>query len=215
MSMSHEAKIDLLALFATPVAVTRLAQAEATCASLRQTILAREQSHPSTDHSNLGGWQSTWDFEQWCGPAGIHLLDFARAMATRLTVKRDGQPAQVTWRANAWANINRHGHGNEFHTHPGAFWSGVFYIDDGTQAGNRSPSDLGGEFEVQDPRGVAPAMYRPDLVPAVPGGNAMGASETINPTAGTVIMFPSWLSHAVRPYRGSGTRISVAFNFSA
>ncbi len=213
MSANHEAKVDLLALFATPIAVTRLPDAAATCAALRQTILDRERSHPSTAHSNLGGWQSTWDFESWCGPAGQHLLEFVRAMATRLTAKRDGQPVKLTWRTNAWANINRHGHGNEFHTHPGAFWSGVFYVDDGSHPGD-DPSGLGGEFEIQDPRGVAPAMYRPDLVPAVPGGNAMGASETINPTAGTVIMFPSWLSHAVRPYRGGGIRISIAINLS-
>ena len=215
MSTSHEAKIELLALFATPVAVTRLPDADTTCAALRQTILAREKSHPGTTHSNLGGWQSTWDFEHWCGPAGQHLLSFARAMATRLTTKRDGQPANVTWRSNAWANVNRHGHGNEFHTHPGAFWSGVFYVDAGDQADDGSAAKVGGELEIQDPRGIAPAMYRPDLVPAVPGGNAMGASETINPTAGTVIMFPSWLSHAVRPYGGGGVRISIAFNFSA
>ena len=30
-----------------------------------------------------------------------------------------------------WANINRKGEGNAFHSHPGAFWSGVYYVDDG------------------------------------------------------------------------------------
>ncbi len=218
MSSSREAKIDLLALFATPVAVTRLPDAAALNEPLRQTILDREQAQPSTAHSNLGGWQSSWDFEQWGGPAGHSLLAFAKAMASRLTARRDGGPVDLTWRANAWANINRHGHGNEFHTHPGAFWSGVYYVDDGGWQADAAPAaaagELGGELEVQDPRGVAPAMYRPDLVPAVPGGNAIGASETVNPSAGMVIMFPSWLSHAVRPYRGGGTRISIAFNLS-
>jgi hypothetical protein len=57
-------------------------------------------------------------------------------------------------------------------------------------------------------------MYRPEIVPAVPGGAAMGASEMIQPVAGTVMMFPSWVSHAVRPYTGSGTRISIAINLS-
>jgi hypothetical protein len=27
------------------------------------------------------------------------------------------------------------------------------------------------------------------------------------------VLFPSWLLHAVRPYRGDRERISVAFNF--
>jgi hypothetical protein len=28
-------------------------------------------------------------------------------------------------------------------------------------------------------------------------------------------MFPSWLQHAVRPFHGSGTRISIAINLIA
>ena len=49
----------------------------------------------------------------------------------------------------------------------------------------RSVSALGGQLEFQDPRGVAPAMFRPDLVPNVPGGASCGASETISPATGT------------------------------
>jgi len=29
-----------------------------------------------------------------------------------------------------------------------------------------------------------------------------------------LVAFPSWLQHAVRPYRGTGTRISIAINLS-
>jgi hypothetical protein len=29
-----------------------------------------------------------------------------------------------------------------------------------------------------------------------------------------LIVFPSWLSHGVRPYRGNGERVSIAINFS-
>jgi hypothetical protein len=29
-----------------------------------------------------------------------------------------------------------------------------------------------------------------------------------------LVMFPSWLQHSVRPYLGSGTRISIAVNVS-
>ena len=57
-------------------------------------------------------------------------------------------------------------------------------------------------------------MFRPDLVPNVPGGPSFGASEMISPAAGTMVMFPSWVSHAVRPYTGDGVRISIAINLS-
>ena len=115
------------------------------------------------------------------------------------------------WRLNAWANINRAGHGNEFHTHPGCYWSGTYYVDDG---GIGADPSLGGEFEMQDPRGVAPAMYAPLLCFATPGGRSAGASELIRPRAGLLVLFPAWLSHGVRPYRGDRMRISIAFNLS-
>ncbi len=205
------AKIDIRSLFATPVAVVRVPDHETVNAKLRASILAYEESTPSNDHSNLGGWQSSWDLDAWGGDTAKYLLTFARQLADKLTVDRVGKPAHVDWRMNAWANINRSGHGNEFHTHPGCVWSGTYYVDDG---GIGDDPSLGGEFEIQDPRGIAPAMYRPDLAPAVPGGLSIGASEVISPAAGNMIMFPSWLSHAVRPYTGNGTRISIAFNLS-
>ena len=33
------------------------------------------------------------------------------------------------------------------------------------------------------------------------------------PKAGTVVMFPAWLWHEVRPNESNDTRISVSFNF--
>jgi hypothetical protein len=72
-----------------------------------------------------------------------------------------------------WANINRSGHGNEFHSHPGAFWSGVYYVDDG---GIDADPSLGGELEFMDPRGPLPAMNAPHLGYAMPGGLTAGAN---------------------------------------
>lgn len=204
-------KAEVRSYFATPVVVASLADAERINAALKEVILAREQADVGVQHSNLGGWQSSWDFESWGGPAAVELLDAGRALATRMTVDRAGRAVRIAWKTNAWANINRRGHGNEFHTHPGCYWSGTYYVDDGGIGGDRS---LGGEFEMQDPRGVAPAMYAPHLSFAVPGGQSVGASELIYPKAGQFVLFPSWLAHAVRPYRGDQARISIAFNFS-
>jgi len=205
------AKIDLRSLFPTPVAIVQLPGFADVNARLRASILEYETATPSNDHSNLGGWQSSWDLGAWGGEAAEFVLAFARQLANRLTSTRYGQPANVEWRMNAWANINRSGHGNEFHTHPGCYWSGTYYVDDG---GIGADPSLGGEFEIHDPRGIAPAMYRPELAPAAPGCLSVGASEVISPAAGNMVMFPSWLSHAVRPYTGNGTRISIAFNLS-
>ena len=206
-----ELKADILKLFSTPVVMAHLPEAETVNAALKETILARAEGDPGTQHSNLGGWQSTWDMETWGGEALQQVLKAARSLANSMTVTREGQPAKARWRINCWANVNRSGEANEFHTHPGAFWSGSYYVDDG---GIGEDPKLGGAFEVQDPRGVAPAMYAPNLTFAGPGGPSLGASYTLHPRSGMMILFPSWLQHAVRPYRGREMRISIAFNLS-
>jgi uncharacterized protein (TIGR02466 family) len=203
--------VEIRSYFATPVAVVALPDAAVLNPELERVILARASRDQGVQHSNLGGWQSSWDFEEWGGAPARRLLDAARDVATRLTSDRAGDPVRIAWKTNAWANVNRKGHGNEFHTHPGAYWSGTYYVDDGGIAADHA---LGGAFEIQDPRGVAPAMYAPLLGFAVPGGQSAGASELIFPQSGQFVLFPSWLQHGVRPYLGDRTRISVAFNFS-
>jgi uncharacterized protein (TIGR02466 family) len=201
---------EIRSYFATPVVLATLPDAAELNAELKRIILERERQHRGVQHSNLGGWQSSWDFEAWGGQPAQRLLDAARELATRLTSDRSGKAVRIAWQTNAWANVNRRNHGNEFHTHPGAYWSGTYYVDDG---GIGDDHALGGEFEIQDPRGVAPAMYAPRLGFALPGGQSAGASELIHPRSGQLVLFPSWLLHAVRPYHGDRERISVAFNF--
>lgn len=197
-------------LFATPVVTVDVADAETLSAELRRAIELRASTHPGTQHSNLGGWQSEWDMDRWGGPAAIKLLAIARNTANRVTSDRAGNQVTVTWRANMWANINRSGHGNEFHSHPGSFWSAVYYVDDG---GIDADPALGGELEFMDPRGPGPAMYAPNLAFGKFGLSA-GANETIRPRKGRLVMFPSWILHQVRPYAGTSTRISIAMNLS-
>ncbi len=204
-------QIELRNLFPTPVAQFRLPEAERINAALEARILAREAEVPSVHHSNWGGWQSPHDFETWCGPEGEAVLAAAQHIATKLTADRQGRPVQPSWAMNAWANVNRHGQGNEFHTHPGAFWSATYYVTDG---GCGADPALGGEFEMADPRGIAPAMLAPELCFAVRGGASAGVSETVRPVAGMLMLFPSWLSHGVRPYAGDRVRISVALNLT-
>jgi len=204
------AGLHVTSLFATPVALYDLPEGAELNAGLRTAIEQRQKTHPGTQHSNLGGWQSSWDMDRWAGVAAIRLIAIGRNTANRLTSDREGKPVAVTWRANMWANVNRSGHANEFHSHPGSFWSGVYYVDDGGTAADPS---LGGELEFMDPRGPGPAMYAPHLAFGAAGLSA-GANETVRPKAGRLVMFPSWLLHQVRPYRGTAERISIAFNLS-
>ncbi len=202
-------RVEVVPLFATPVAIAELPDAARLNAALRAAIDARRRNDPGTQHSNLGGWQSSWDMESWGGAAAARVLDAARGLAGQLTADRAGRRVAVTWKANMWANVNRRGDANEFHAHPGSFWSAVYYVDDG---GIGDDPALGGELEFMDPRGPGVAMHAPNLAFATPGGLSIGANETIPPKAGRLVMFPAWILHQVRPYRGAAERVSIALN---
>ena len=201
--------ISVRGLFATPVAAVELPDALARNAELREVILRHRDESASVQASNAGGWHSDRDIVEWGGPRVTEVLSIARELATRLTGDRDGAPVAPAWRLQAWANVNGPGDSNICHYHPGSFWSGTYYIDDG---GAASDPTLGGEFEMLDPRGPGPGMYAPALRFADADWRAAGSAETIAPRPGLLFLFPSWLLHQVRPYRGTGLRVSLAFN---
>ena len=60
MSNAHE----IVPLFATPLVTYEVPEAAALNVDLRRVIEQREQTQPTTQHSNLGGWQSSWDMDR-------------------------------------------------------------------------------------------------------------------------------------------------------
>ena len=202
-------EIQVRGLFATPVAALMVPDAPARNAELEEIILRKRADSATLGASNIGGWHSTRDFASWGGRQGDEILALARLVATKLTSDRDGAPVKPDWTVEAWANVNGAGDSNACHYHPGSFWSGTYYVNDGGCADDPA---LGGEFEMFDPRGPAPMMHAPSLKFGGEDGASAGSAETIRPRAGMMFLFPSFLLHAVRPYRGEALRISIAFN---
>ena len=201
--------IAVRGLFATPVAAVEVPGAEAINPALEAAILRRRAETPSVQASNAGGWHSDRDIDQWGGPEIATVLDLAKGVGTQMVADRAGNAVRPDWKVRAWANVNANGDANICHYHPGSFWSGTYYVADG---GCSADPTLGGEFEMLDPRGPGPAMYAPALKFAGEDGQSVGGAETIRPRPGLLFLFPSWLSHQVRPYRGGALRISIAFN---
>jgi uncharacterized protein (TIGR02466 family) len=201
--------IALRGLFPTPVAAIEPPDSGPRNERLQRIILAHRDAFPSIRSSNAGGWHSDRDLPEWGGPDVKEILAIARSAATRLVSDRDGAPVKPRWVAQAWANVNGPGDSNICHYHPGSFWSGTYYVADGGCAADPS---LGGEFEMLDPRGPGPSMYAPTLKFAGEDGRSAGSAESISPRPGLLVLFPSWLNHQVRPYRGTALRISIAFN---
>jgi uncharacterized protein (TIGR02466 family) len=196
-------------LFSTPIAMVDTPEPEQRNAALREIILERRRTTPTLHLSNDGGWHSDHQLLSWGGPHMAEIVEMAQAAANHLTRDRSGQPARPDWIFSGWANVNGPGDGNLCHFHPGNVWSGTYYVDDGGITADPSP---GGTFEMLDPRGAAPAMLAPNLAYAGEGGLGAGATEWIRPRPGLLVLFPSWLQHQVRAYRGTSERISIAFN---
>jgi uncharacterized protein (TIGR02466 family) len=198
-------------LFSTPFAVDRLASPEG-LAALRQAIEAEHaRDTKGVQISNIGGWHSNTSMLEWGGEAARGLAYKAMTMADAQTHDvRSPERSRYGWIPEMWANISHSGHSNQYHFHPGSFWSAVAYIDDGYD-GDRDPL-LGGELQLLDPRMPMIRMTAPDLRLKDGDGAAQPSEFLHRPEAGTIVLFPSWLQHAVRPFHGRGTRISIAIN---
>jgi uncharacterized protein (TIGR02466 family) len=205
---------QVLKVFPTPVVVAPVSDPDVLNTALRQAILSNKAAATGVAKSNDGRWQSQDDFASWSGRSGEQLLTLARQLADQLTAVQTAEGLlrqPPVWTVNAWANVNAPGDRNHAHHHAGGYWSGVYWVDAGEATAD---TPVGGEFEMNDPRGILPGFSSPSLRYAVTGCLSAGLTDFIVPKSGTMIMFPSWLVHGVRPYRGQNERISVAFNFS-
>lgn len=205
--MSGTERLDL---FATPILKARTPQTEHLNSALKQVIAAERAKNPAgINRSNLGGWHSEIDMLAWGGPAAKQLAQFALETAgPHLADMHTGGKRDFNYGADMWANINPAGASNALHCHPGATWSGVYYVDDGgaAQEGN------GGELILEDPRYPMAYMGVSDLVFKDAAGKAMLSQSAIRPEPGLLVLFPSWLRHSVNPHKGDRERISIAIN---
>jgi uncharacterized protein (TIGR02466 family) len=117
----------------------------------------------------------------------------------RLYAEFSRPPQPLSWVLSAWANINRRGDFNQVHTHPGATWSGVYYVD----RGESNPDAEGTAIHLYDPCPARTNIFFPEL---------SASNVLFKPEPGLMILFPSYMPHDVLPHRGDRPRISIAFN---
>lgn len=192
--------------FPTPVLQLQFPDTERTNAALRDLVLEREKTSPGLGRSNVGGWHSTDDVFEWPGPAIATFRQYvAQGVGEISRFCMEGQldrPVDLQMDGGAWINLCRDGGYNKIHNHPDCDWSGVYYVTLG-EADPDAPRDAG-KIEFLDPR-----MGATDVTPH---GPTAFPKLVIEPQAGLMVIFPSWLYHYVNPFRGRGERISVAFN---
>lgn len=190
--------------FSVPVMKHLWRETESLNAELRRRILACAAQHAGVQASNGGGWHSAYGQLEFLGDAREPLLERMQLMVnnatTRLLSEVGSRPQTLKWSFHAWANVSNTGDFNASHTHAGMTWSGVYYVDAGDTPGLQDS----GALRLTNPISGSGASFLPRLVPVC---------TEIQPVAGLMILFPSYLAHSVHPHRGSRPRISIAFNF--
>ena len=209
MNDHSAAKPEVRYLFPVPVLQTTLANADALNAKLREIIINRRAGSGGVQRSNILGWHSDSEMLRWGGePAKALALETLRVCASRTDdIGMRNNVPRYEFGIEMWANISPAGASNQAHTHPGALWSAVYYVDDG--------GDSEAALVLHDPNYPLNRMYAPDLQFVGDDNARFPTTEAIAPTPGRLVVFPSWLSHAVKASKGPGERISIAMNVMA
>jgi uncharacterized protein (TIGR02466 family) len=195
-------ELDVTPTFPTFIGRVRLPDAEAMNDGLHALILAEEAGYPTLGRSNIGGWHSRPDFFRRSDSNVSALISWTTWALRRMISATAGQDAFTgTLSISAWATVCRAGTYHAPHSHSDSAWSGVYYVDSGSENPGRP---LSGVLEFLDPRAGAEAVSAP--------GDPYGEPFRVRPQAGLLVLFPSWLYHWVHPYAGERPRIAISFN---
>ena len=195
-------ELEVTEAFPTKVGRLWLPDANLMNQDLRSIILGEENKYSSIGRSNIGGWHSRPDFLHHPDPSIAKLTSWLTWGIGRMVDATAG-PGVFEGRLSlsAWATICRAGAYHAPHSHPDSAWSGVYYVDAGTDSPEHP---LSGMLELVDPRAGVDAVTAP--------GDPYGEPVRIRPDAGLLVIFPSWLYHWVHPYEGQTPRVAVSFN---
>ena len=107
--------------------------------------------------------------------------------------------------ANMWVNINEKYHYNDWHIHPGATLSGVYYIKHDGFIEN-------GDIMFKNPVSsyMTFAHWPIELIEMT--NEVTSAKINFIPKSNVLFIFPSWLEHKVEMNLKNASRISLSFN---
>jgi uncharacterized protein (TIGR02466 family) len=174
--------------------------------ALKNIALAWRNKEPElAGNSNEGGWHSRSIENVDLLPPDI------RDPLTQMVVELDKAIEYCRTSAgfpplemqNFWMNVNGPGAYHTLHNHQDAMLSGVFYID--------VPTDNMGDLQFY--RGDEAQYYIPDNLSTY--NTITSTMATYPPKPGMVVIFPSWVKHAVKQNRSDAERIAISFNYGA
>ena len=185
--------------FPTPVYIQEIPNAGELNHYLEKNILQWQKDDPKgVSKTNVNGWHSTTDMNR---KEEYNVLT-KELFNMQFEIFKKEYLIDKPVLGNMWANINYKGGFNRPHLHPNALFSGVYWIKAPEKSGN---------LMIYEPR---PGVHT--IMPNRKKGklpSELWREIHYTPQAGTIVMFPAWLWHEVRPNESNDIRISVSFNF--
>lgn len=189
-------------LFSTPLNRFRIANHDALSKALMTEANIMRADSEGVTKSNRRGWHSAGNLFERKSDCITELrvaAEMSVLHATRkITSKVD--PEDLRLKIFGWMNVNPRGGYNAPHTHPGAHWSGVYYV-------SQPDTDDGHSGMIEF---VAPRIELPHW--EILKASTFSLKKRIRPAAGEIILFPSYLLHWVYPNEADADRITIAFN---
>lgn len=154
---------------------------------------------------SLGGWHSKGTLHTEDSYSVITAtIETLLAEVSRINMYHDDYSLKIS---SMWSIINPPRSYNTSHIHPGSIFSGVYYV----QVPNNA-----GDIEFTDPR---TSQTMQDIKYSTKGSRpqACWTKTVFKPTAGQILIFPSWLYHSVTPNLSDqagndAERIIISFN---
>jgi uncharacterized protein (TIGR02466 family) len=188
--------------FGVPIYEKHLPRSLEKMPSIIQHIYRIKDRDTGITRSNQGGWHSGDRLHASKHEDTRWLIHRLLQVSTQCIKDFEGdRPIKDVRMVSAWANINYQGNWNAPHEHLPCTWSGVFYIDSGEPTTGDDERSLEGKVLFFDPMPLGREWKRPPNV-------------GYRPVSGTMLLFPSFLTHMVAPYFGDKPRISLAFNLN-
>ncbi|SFU21083.1 TIGR02466 family protein [Sedimentitalea nanhaiensis] len=193
---------DCEELFSTPLFRFRLPDADAFNRDLLQEGVRLRKQSEGVAKSNYGAWHSSGDLFESTTTCIMQLKTVAEAATYIATqnVSPDLDLATLKLDIFGWMNSTPSGGFNAPHTHPGAHWSGVYYVSQPAVEKGES-----GKIEFLNPRTDLPNWR-------ILKSPTFGAARKFRPQPGELVLFPSYLVHWVYPNETQEERVSIAFN---
>ena len=197
--------MTIRSLFTTPLYESELADPRL-LAELGHSI----RSLATDDRAGIG-WSRTHGYKGYTSYASLDDLpvrDPAFGDLKRLLIRHAAAFAKDSaWEVkpkldSLWVNLLRSGGHHSGHIHPHSILSGTLYVE--------APPGSGA-IRFEDPR-LPMMMAAPQRRTDAP--EALRTFVTIEPKAGMLLLWESFVRHEVLPGKGKAERLSISFNFA-